>query len=148
MFLLWMNFQLKSDQVLYLKSLKWQKSYPLQLTWTSFLQNHELYFHQKSLPVTYHNFHHKNLARPKSKSPNWKGSQPISYKANFSQKESMHPIDVKFDIIYHNKQEEISLDYFLDLMMMMNCFCGMVDQQKTFSLISSRDHCQRSLKCT
>ena len=26
----------------------------------------------------------------------------------------------------------------------MNCFCGMVDQQKTFSLISSRDHCQRS----
>ena len=28
-------------------------------------------------------------------------------------------------------------------MMMMNCFCGMVDQQKAFSLISSRDHCQR-----
>ena len=26
----------------------------------------------------------------------------------------------------------------------MNCFCGMVDQQKTFSLISSRVHCQRS----
>ena len=30
------------------------------------------------------------------------------------------------------------------MMMMMNCFCGMVDRQKTFSLISSRDHCQRS----
>ena len=30
------------------------------------------------------------------------------------------------------------------LMMMMNCFCGMVDQRKTFSLISSRDNCQRS----
>ena len=29
-------------------------------------------------------------------------------------------------------------------MMMMNCFCGMVDPRKTFSLISSRDHCQRS----
>ena len=29
-------------------------------------------------------------------------------------------------------------------MMMMNCFCGMVDQQKAFGLISSRDHCQRS----
>ena len=28
--------------------------------------------------------------------------------------------------------------------MMMNCFCGMVDRRKTFSLISSRDHCQRS----
>ena len=29
-------------------------------------------------------------------------------------------------------------------MMMMNCFCGIVDGQKAFSLISSRDHCQRS----
>ena len=27
---------------------------------------------------------------------------------------------------------------------MMICFCGMVDQQKTFNLISSQDHCQRS----
>ena len=27
---------------------------------------------------------------------------------------------------------------------MMNCFCGMVDQRKAFSLIFSRDHCQRS----
>ena len=26
--------------------------------------------------------------------------------------------------------------------MMMNCFCGMVDRRKVFSLISSRDHCQ------
>ena len=26
----------------------------------------------------------------------------------------------------------------------LNCFCGMVDQRKTFSLISSRDHCQKS----
>ena len=30
------------------------------------------------------------------------------------------------------------------MMMMVNCFCGMVDQRKAFSLISSRDHCQRS----
>ena len=30
------------------------------------------------------------------------------------------------------------------MMMMMNCFCGMVDWRKAFSLISSRDHCQRS----
>ena len=29
-------------------------------------------------------------------------------------------------------------------LMMMNCFCGMVDRRKAFSLISSRDHCQRS----
>ena len=26
----------------------------------------------------------------------------------------------------------------------MNCFCGMVDRRKAFSLITSRDHCQRS----
>ena len=30
-------------------------------------------------------------------------------------------------------------------MMMMNGFCGMVDRRKAFRLISSRDHCQRSL---
>ena len=30
------------------------------------------------------------------------------------------------------------------LMMIINCFCGMVDRRKVFSLISSRDHCQRS----
>ena len=30
------------------------------------------------------------------------------------------------------------------MMMMVNCFCGMVDRWKAFSLISSRDHCQRS----
>ena len=28
--------------------------------------------------------------------------------------------------------------------MMMNCFCGIVEHRKAFSLISSRDHCQRS----
>ena len=27
---------------------------------------------------------------------------------------------------------------------MTNCFCGMVDRRKAFSLISSRGHCQRS----
>ena len=37
--------------------------------------------------------------------------------------------------------------FFISLMMMvmmMNCFCSMVDRRKAFSLISSRDHCQRS----
>ena len=28
--------------------------------------------------------------------------------------------------------------------MMMKCFCGMVDRQKALSLISSRNHCERS----
>ena len=36
---------------------------------------------------------------------------------------------------------KIVLDF---LMMMMNCFCGMVDRRKAFSLISRREHCQRS----
>ena len=26
-------------------------------------------------------------------------------------------------------------------LMMMNCFCDMIDRRKTFSLFSSRDHC-------
>ena len=30
------------------------------------------------------------------------------------------------------------------MMKTMNCFCGMVDRRKAFSLISSRDHCQKS----
>ena len=29
------------------------------------------------------------------------------------------------------------------MMMVMNCFCGMVNRGKAFSLISSLDHCQR-----
>ena len=29
------------------------------------------------------------------------------------------------------------------MMMMQNYFCGIVDRRKAFSLISSRDHCQR-----
>ena len=31
------------------------------------------------------------------------------------------------------------------MMMMMNCFCGMVDRRNAFSFISICDHCQRSL---
>ena len=40
---------------------------------------------------------------------------------------------------YHNPKLVSAM-----MMMMMNCFCDMVDQRKAFSLISSRDHCQRS----
>ena len=35
-------------------------------------------------------------------------------------------------------------DSMLFSLMMMNYFCGMADRRKAFSLISSRDHCQRS----
>ena len=34
--------------------------------------------------------------------------------------------------------------FMMMVMMMMNCFCGMVDRRKALSLIFSRDHCQRS----
>ena len=48
----------------------------------------------------------------------------------------------KVAVIFHNLK---SYDSHLKMMMMvmMNCFCDMVDQRKAFSLISSRDHCQR-----
>ena len=38
-----------------------------------------------------------------------------------------------------------SVFFFLMMMTMMNCFCGMVNRQEVFSLLSSRDHCQRFL---
>ena len=34
----------------------------------NFLQNGEVFFNQESLPIIYHNFHYKNLIRPKIKS--------------------------------------------------------------------------------
>ena len=40
--------------------------------------------------------------------------------------------------------KNISKEYLIKMMMIMICFCGMVDWRKAFSLISSRDHCQRS----
>ena len=48
----------------------------------SFPQHREVCFNQESLLMTYHNVCHKSLVRTKSKSPNWQGPQPISYKAN------------------------------------------------------------------
>ena len=87
--------KLKSDQFLCPEKPKMAKSY-LITTWISFLQNCDICFNQESLPITYYNFHHKNLVRPKIKSPNWQGSQRVSYKTNFSQKESMHLIHIKF----------------------------------------------------
>ena len=38
-----------------------------------------------------------------------------------------------------------SMALLIKVLMIMNCFCGMVDRGKVFSLISSRDHCQRFL---
>ena len=43
--------------------------------------------------------------------------------------------------VLHNTPSEVFLTL---LMMMMNCFWGVDDRRNSFSLISSRDHCQRS----
>ena len=37
----------------------------------------------------------------------------------------------------------ISWNLIMMMMMIMNYFCGMIDQQKTLSLNTSRDHCQK-----
>ena len=50
----------------------------------------------------------------------------------------------KYDNSINNaNNNNIKCNFLMMIMMMMNCFCGMVDRRKTFSLISSRDHCQR-----
>ena len=84
-----------------MKCLKWQ-NVTLQLTWMSFLQNCEVCFNQERLPITYHNFRLKSLVRPKSKSPNWQESQPIMYKAKFSQRDNVYLVDLKYNITYQN----------------------------------------------
>ena len=57
-------------------------------------------------------------------------------------------------IIFHHKKhtnqtesQEICVMMMIMMMMMMmiiNCFCGITDRRKEFSLIPSRDHCQGS----
>ena len=84
-----------------MKCLKWQKV-TLQLTWMSFLQNREVCFNQEKLPITYHNFCHKSLVRPKSKSPNSQGSQPLNYKTKSSQRDNIYLVDLKYNITYQN----------------------------------------------
>ena len=49
--------------------------------------------------------------------------------------------------IYWNISQLYSIWFMFSLIIMMkmiNCFCGMVDRWKEFSLISSWDHCQKS----
>ena len=100
--------QLRSDLLFYHNA--WNgKKVTLQLMWTSFLQNREVCFNQERLSITYLNFHHKSLVRPKSKSPNWQGSQPISYKAKFSQRDNIYLVDLKWDITYQNIRGETKI---------------------------------------
>ena len=79
-----------------------KKKITLQLTWMSFLQTREVFFNQERSPITYHNFRHRNLVRPGSKYPIWNRSQPISYKAKFSQKDNTYLVDLKYNTTYQN----------------------------------------------
>ena len=51
---------------------------------------------------TYQNFRDKRLVRPGSKCPNWQRSQPISYKAKFSQRYNIYLVGK-----FHIKQGQI-----------------------------------------
>ena len=81
----------------------------LQLTSMSFLQNRKVCFNQERLPITYLNFRHKSLVRPKSKSPNGQGSQPISYQTKFSQKDKVYLVDLKYNVTYQNIRGQTNL---------------------------------------
>ena len=103
------NIYLGSDRLLYPKMLKLAKELPNNI--------HRWVFYKiskfESLPKADHKFLHQSLVRPKNKSSNCKRSETISYKANFSQKKTMHLIDVKFNITYQNNQRIIKVRPFL-----------------------------------
>ena len=103
------NIYLGSDQLLYPKMLKMAKELPNNIDRWVFYKISKF----ESLPITDHKFLHQSLVRPKNKSSNCKWSQTISYKANFSQKKTMHLIDVKFNITYQNNQRIIKVRPFL-----------------------------------
>ena len=79
---------------------KMAKKLPNNLHGWAFYRIQKFFLNQESLPVIYHNSCRKSLVIPKSKSPNWQESQPISYKANFSQSDNIYPADQKYNITY------------------------------------------------
>ena len=60
-------------------------------------------------------------------------SMSMSLKFHLFWNESWHPQNFEQVIVAFEQEHEL-----------MNCFCRMVDRRKASSLISSRDHCQRS----
>ena len=61
-------------------------------------------FNQERLPITYHNFRHQSQSYPKVNPEIEKDPNPLRSKANFSREETLHLIDVKFNINYQNNQ--------------------------------------------
>ena len=58
------------------------------------------------------------------------------------------PVAAKLKLAFDGHLRSLVMIMMMMMMMMMimimNCFCGMTNQRRTFSLISSWDHCQRS----
>ena len=84
--------------------LKMIKNGTSQLTWMSFIQNRKVCFNQERLPITYHNFRHQSRSYPKVNPEIEKDPNPLRSKGNFSREETLHLIDVKFNINYQNNQ--------------------------------------------
>ena len=57
---------------------------------------------------------------------------------------SMSPVFRFYTPWKHFQGYGLKAGYWMMMMMMMNCFCGIVDPRKAFSLLSSQDNCQRS----
>ena len=49
------------------------------------------------------------------------------------------PVNIGNYVIKNSQNEKL-----LGVLIELNCFCGMIDRQNAFSLICSRDHCQKS----
>ena len=65
----------------------------------------------------------------------------VLYKLYFYQLRSTHSVKLRPEDVLKNSPKNVLT---MTMIMIRNCFCGMVDGRKAFCLISSRDHCQRS----
>ena len=77
------------------------KSYQ-QLTWISALENRKVCFNQERLPITQRKTVTKDWSDPKVNPEIEKGLNPLASKTNFSWDETMHLINVKFNITHQN----------------------------------------------
>ena len=65
-------------------------------------------------------------------------------KAKTKRKFWISPLNAKRSLLGAHNSTFLLMMMMMMMMMMMNCFCGMVDRRRALSLISTRDHCQKS----
>ena len=80
--------KLRSDQFLCPEKPKMAKKSYLKLTWMSFLRNRKVCFKGESLPITYHNYHHKVWSDLEVKLTRISTHKLIN-KLNFSQRDQL-----------------------------------------------------------